>query len=528
MSSASPTSFAQRLRDPKAETRLAALGDVLKPGGPTPTAPEVAPLLNDADANVRQLAVVVLGQIGAPAVSALASALDEKQPQVVRIFAASGLLRVGPPAAPAAEALGKCLSDADEGLRLNAALALSRIGPPALPVLRRALAGEKSANAAARGLGWMQKEAAPAVDDLKRTAASGPANAKISATAALVRITGDPASGLSFLVGLISAKDKPAPLRAEAIERVGEMQEKGKGAAAALRGALDDPDGFVRAGAALALARIGNVEPETGAALTRRLSDPDPNVQTHAAIALERFGPSAKAALPALKQLVANGPMSIRVVASSAVRSIEGAPPAPAAAKPPAAPPGPYSRVTAKTAAEVASRYGMAPDARALLKDGMTPRQFVELLAEKRRYQDAIRFLAQALPGPERVWWACLAAREAAGPNPPAPVAAALAAAEKWASTQTEESRQATLQAAQLADVTTPAGSAAIAAYLGGGSLGGPSGPVIFAPPAASGDMVATAVIAAATAKEPEKSTDRLRAALAKGVEVAAGTSRPR
>ena len=29
----------------------------------------------------------------------------------------------------------------------------------------------------------------------------------------------------------------------------------------------------------------------------------------------------------------------------------------------------PYSRVTAKTASEVASRYGMAPEARALLKD---------------------------------------------------------------------------------------------------------------------------------------------------------------
>jgi HEAT repeat protein len=307
------------------------------------------------------------------------------------------------------------------------------------------------------------------------------------------------------------------------------MQEKGKGASAALRGALDDADPAVRAAAALALARVGNREPDTNAALTRRLSDPDPNVQTYAAVGLEGFGPAAKPALPALKQLAANGALQVRAAAAAAVAAIEGPPPpSPAQAAKPPAPPGPYSRVTAKTAAEVASRYGMAPEARALLKDGMTPRQLVELLAEKQRHTDAIRFLAHAMGKSEAVWWAVLAAREALGPNPPAPAAAALAAAEKWAATQTEESRQATFQAAQLADVTTPAGSAAIAAYLGGESLGGPGGPVILAPPAACADMAGSAIIAAATSKEPEKSAERLRAALAKGVEVAAGTNRPK
>lgn len=526
MSSPPTVPFAQRLRDPKPETRLAALAEVLKPGGPTATAQDVAPLLDDPEINVRQVAATVLGQIGAPAVAALARALDEKQPAIVRLFAASGLLRMGPPAAPAAEALGKCLSDADEGLKINAALALSRIGSPALPVLRRALTGEKSAAAAARGLGWMDRAAVPAVDDLKRTASSGPAGARVSATAALIRVTGDPEVGLPFLTTLIAAKDKPVPLRLEAIERVGELQEKGKGAAAVLRGALDDADGSLRAGAALALARIGSTEPETGAALTRRLSDPDPNVQLFAAVALERFGPVAKSALPELKKLAASGPMQVRVAAATAARSIEGPPPPPAAPKP-AAPPGPYSRVSSKTAVEVASRYGMAPDARTLLKEGMTPRQFVEMLAEKHRPEDAIRFLVHAVGKAEAVWWACVAAREAAGSNPPAPIAGAITAAEKWASTQTEESRQACFQAAQLADVTTPAGSAAIAAFLGAGSLGGPSGPVILPPPAASGDIVSTAIITVAT-RDPEKSAERLRSALAKGVEIAAGTVRPK
>lgn len=523
----SSASFAQRLKDPRADLRAAALGDALKPGGPAATAAEVGPLVDDPDTGVQQLAVVLLGQIGAPAVGPLAKALEEKHAPVVRIFAASGLMRIGSAAAPAAEALGKCLSDADEGLRLNAALALSRIGPPALPVLRRALSAEKSAAPAARGLGWMEKDAAPAVEDLRRTATAGPVNARVSASAALVRVTGDPGAGLPALILLISAKDKPAALRSEAIERVGEMQDKGKGAAAALRGALDDADSLVRSSAALALARIGNLEPETGAALTRKLTDPDVTVQTHAAIALERFGLAAKAALPALKNLAAKGDPQVRLVAGAAVRSIEPPPPAPPAAPPkPPGPTGPYTRITAKTAAEVAAGYGMVPDARELLKDAMTPRQFVEALVAKSRYEDAIRFVAQALPKPEAVWWACVAVREAAGPNPSGPIAGAIAAAEKWASTSSEEARSATLGAAQLADVTTPAASAAIAAFLAGPSVGPANMPPVPAPAGAAGDMAANAVIQAARSKEPEKSADRLRAALAKGLEVAAGTSR--
>ena len=46
----------------------------------------------------------------------------------------------------------------------------------------------------------------------------------------------------------------------------------------------------------------------------------------------------------------------------------------------------------------------------------------MELLAEKQRHTDAIRFLAHAMGKAEAVFWAVLASREAAGPNPPAPV----------------------------------------------------------------------------------------------------------
>ena len=314
--------FTQRVRDPRPEARLAAVAEALLPGGAVPTPADVAPLLDDPDFKVRELAAVLLGQIGAPAVAALSRALEEKQRPPVRHFAASGLARIGPAAAPAIEALGKCLAAPDETLRVIAALALSRIGAPALAILRRGLATEISAAVSARAVGWMGREGAPAVEDLKRLVVSGRGSTRIAALTALVAVTGDPARGLPQLIEVARGTD-PA-MRVEAIERIGELLEHGRGAEQALRSFLDDTAAPVRAAAALALARIGSVEPETGTALTRRLSDSDGQVRGRAALALARFGPSAGAALPALRALLADPDVQIATVAAAAVRSIEG------------------------------------------------------------------------------------------------------------------------------------------------------------------------------------------------------------
>src|SRR3979409_1703958 len=96
--------FTQRVRDPRPEARLAAVAEAVLPGGAVPAPADVAPLLEDSDSRVRALAAVLLRQRGAPAVAALSRALEEKQRPPVRHFAASGLARMGPAAAPATEA----------------------------------------------------------------------------------------------------------------------------------------------------------------------------------------------------------------------------------------------------------------------------------------------------------------------------------------------------------------------------------------------------------------------------------------
>src|SRR5437868_15322848 len=93
---------------------------------------------------------------------------------------------------------------------------------------------------------------------------------------------------------------------------------------------------------------------------------------------------------------------------------------------------GTFTRVSAKTAAEVCKRFSLQEPAKKLLRDDLTPRQFLDLLLQQKQHLDAVRLLAYALPKQEAVWWACLCARTVAGANPPPKVVAALQAAEKW------------------------------------------------------------------------------------------------
>ena len=140
---------------------------------------------------------------------------------------------------------------------------------------------------------------------------------------------------------------------------------------------------------------------------------------------------------------------------------------------------GGLAKVAAKTAAEVYKQFPLGDEAKKLLRDGMTPHQFLDALVEKQQFPDAARFLAHALPKREAVWWACLCARQAHGANAPPPAGPALAAAEKWASDPSEDNRRAAQAAATAAGMGAPAGCAAMAAFFSGGSLAPPAAPVV-------------------------------------------------
>jgi hypothetical protein len=124
-----------------------------------------------------------------------------------------------------------------------------------------------------------------------------------------------------------------------------------------------------------------------------------------------------------------------------------------------------------RTAAEIGKLFPLGDEAKKLLRDGMTPRQYLDVLLEKQQFVDAVRFLAHVLPKREAVWWACLCARSAAGSGAPAPQTAALQAAERWVADPSEANRRAAQDAAEAAELGTPAGCAAMAAFWSGGSM---------------------------------------------------------
>ena len=185
-------------------------------------------------------------------------------------------------------------------------------------------------------------------------------------------------------------------------------------------------------------------------------------------------------------------------------------------------PSGPLLKFTAKTAQDVCARFELSDDARALVRSGQTPPQCLDALVDKQLFPDAIRFLAHGLPKREAVWWACHCAKSA-GTTLGQAEAAAVQRAERWVADPSEENRQAAMPAAEAAKLGTPAGCAALAAFLSGGSMGPAN--VAAIPPAEtlSGNAVAGAVLIAVVVKEPQKAAEKYRSFLGRGIEIANG-----
>jgi hypothetical protein len=165
---------------------------------------------------------------------------------------------------------------------------------------------------------------------------------------------------------------------------------------------------------------------------------------------------------------------------------------------------------------------GVGDDALSLLGAGdAPPRAFLAAVVERELFADAIRFVAHALPRREAVWWAWVCARKVAGAEPPAPIMAALEATERWIVQPTEEHRRAAMRFAETAELSTPAGCAALAAFVSGGSLAPPNVEAVPPDEFLTAKAVAGSVTLAAVATEPERAPEKFREFIRLGLEVA-------
>jgi hypothetical protein len=181
-----------------------------------------------------------------------------------------------------------------------------------------------------------------------------------------------------------------------------------------------------------------------------------------------------------------------------------------------------YTAPPGRGTAELCAIADLGDDARALLSGGAPPpKVFVALLLERELHADAIRFLAHALPRREAVWWAWVCARKASGADPAPPIKAALDAIEQWIVQPTEEHRRQALHFGEAADFGTPAGCAALAAFMSAGSLAPPDAPPVPPGEFMTAKAVSGSVTLAAVTTEPERAVEKFNEFVKVGLEVA-------
>jgi hypothetical protein len=174
----------------------------------------------------------------------------------------------------------------------------------------------------------------------------------------------------------------------------------------------------------------------------------------------------------------------------------------------------------------IAENAELEDEARKLLADQQTPRQFVEALVQKGLLADACRFLGQALPKRESVWWALQCVRQASGANSTPAAAKCLQAAEAWVLAPKEENRQTAKPLADAAGIATPAGALALAVFFNSGSMTPDDLPPVPAPEHLTGTTAANAALLAAYLRDPAKAEEILQKFVALGLEVLQGTNR--
>lgn len=216
--------------------------------------------LAEADESTTGYMLDALAALGEPAVPDLITALKypSLQPQVAAILG-----RIGPPAAPATDALAKLLGNPDPNVSVEAAHALAAIGPgakAAIPALTKSLDYTEGdpAHAAVYALGMIGPEAKTADKELVAILRESDNSLSLLSAWALVQIHGANQRSAEILLPELTAGLKsPLPQsRQLAAETLGELGPFAKGAAEELQTASHDKNEQVRAAATKALAAI--------------------------------------------------------------------------------------------------------------------------------------------------------------------------------------------------------------------------------------------------------------------------------
>jgi hypothetical protein len=182
----------------------------------------------------------------------------------------------------------------------------------------------------------------------------------------------------------------------------------------------------------------------------------------------------------------------------------------------------------AATASEVCARFYLDKAVLALLRPAMSPREFVDVLVDKKKYLAAIDFIAHALPAREAIWWGCLCFQRTCGGKLEPWERRGLRLTVLWVQQPDEFNRASTKQPADVLGPASAAGNLAAAANQTGGSVGPPEGPPIPPSPFAPARAVAIAVKVASTKCDPPEIQGTQRSLIELGMAIAEGRFAPK
>jgi hypothetical protein len=145
-------------------------------------------------------------------------------------------------------------------------------------------------------------------------------------------------------------------------------------------------------------------------------------------------------------------------------------------------------------------------------------------LAKAGLAEDAVSVLAQCLSRRGAAWWACRATRLEAGGGPTPKELRAIETAEAWVRQPEQLKAYAAQDAANAAGLATPAGCAALTAFLAGDSLAPPHLNPLPPLPHLAGMAAAGAVKLAAARRAPAEPKQELLRLIDAGFAIASGS----
>lgn len=184
-----------------------------------------------------------------------------------------------------------------------------------------------------------------------------------------------------------------------------------------------------------------------------------------------------------------------------------------------------WDAVTWSLADQVAALFDLGEQGAGLLTGDLLPEEFYAKLRAAGALDDAVNFLAVALPRRAAIAWGrdCVAhtAREARLKQP---AILALSSVAAWLDDPSDERRWVAFQAAGNADNSGPEALLAMAVFLSGGSIAQPGTPQpVPAPPELTGKLAGGAVLLSAVRSPPQLIADTKAQFLDRGVKYATG-----